>query len=102
MEIQYLPGHQDPDDLFYPRLSLQAQEGPEHTKAVMCRTKAHKYIRRHYENNELYDLEKDPWELNNVVNDPEYTEVINDLKERMLNWYTETCDVVPFDADKRR
>lgn len=101
MELEYAPGHQDPDDLYYPRLSFQAREGPEHTKAAMCRTQRFKYVRRCYERDELYDLAKDPQELNNVVDDPDYRETITLLKERMLTWYTETCDVVPFDADRR-
>jgi arylsulfatase A-like enzyme len=101
MEREYAPGHQDPNNHYYPRLSFQAEEGPEHSKAVMCRTKKLKYIRRLYEKDELYDLERDPEELNNVIEAPEYQEDINQLKERMLTWYTETSDVVPFDIDKR-
>lgn len=101
MELEYAPGHQDPHDLYYPRLSLQAQEGPEHTKAVMCRTKRFKYIRRVYEQDELYDLEQDPEELHNVIGDPSYQKTIDQLKDRMLTWYITTSDVVPFDVDSR-
>lgn len=101
MELEYAPGHQDPDDLYYPRLSFQAREGPEHTKAAMCRTQSFKYIRRYYEKDELYDLAKDPEELNNVIDDPNCREALALLKDRMLTWYTETCDVVPLDTDKR-
>jgi len=32
---------------------------------------------------ELFDLEKDPFELNNVYYDSKYSEVINDLKQKM-------------------
>jgi arylsulfatase A-like enzyme len=32
---------------------------------------------------ELYDLEKDPHEVNNVYNDPAYTEVVRELKDEL-------------------
>jgi hypothetical protein len=67
----------------------------------MCRTKKYKYIRRHYEQDELYDLAKDPTECRNVIADPAYTEVLMELKERTLTWYMETCDVVPKTEDRR-
>lgn len=87
---------------YWPRLELQfSDEGPYHGKAAMCRTKTHKYVRRLYEQDELYDLRKDPQELRNVIDLPAYADVLSQLKERMLTWYTETADVVPLDADDR-
>jgi arylsulfatase A-like enzyme len=35
---------------------------------------------------ELYDLKKDRSEMHNLVNDPQYAGVINDLKERIKYW----------------
>jgi starch synthase len=32
---------------------------------------------------------------------PAYADVLAALKERLLTWYMETCDVVPRDEDKR-
>jgi arylsulfatase A-like enzyme len=93
--------YQNPTGLYWPRLSLQRNEGPEHTKAVMCRTKAFKYVRRLYESDELYDLRDDPAELNNRVDDPSLSDVLAQLKERLLTFYMETGDVVPHDADRR-
>ena len=88
--------------LYSPRIGLQVtDDGPYHTKAVMCRTRTHKYIRRHYEEDELYDLVKDPSEVENVVDDPAYADVLAQLKDRMTTWYMETCDVVPRVTDKR-
>lgn len=90
-------------DMYRPRVSLQtSDEHPWHTKAAMCRTKEYKYTRRHYESDELYDLTKDPMEMHNVVDDPAYASVLNELRERMLRWYMETCDAVPMQGDKRR
>jgi arylsulfatase A-like enzyme len=95
----------DPKDaigLYAPRVRLQVtDEGPYHSKAAMCRTQTHKYVRRLYEQDELYDLVRDPLEEHNVVEDPAYRDVLITLRERMLLWYMETCDVVPRTCDQR-
>lgn len=96
-----LESAQDPDGLYYPRLVWQAQEGPEHTKAVMCRTRDYKYVRRLYESDELYDLRQDPMELTNRVDDPACAGVLAELRDRLLTFYLETSDVVPHDPDRR-
>ena len=88
-------------DEYEPRLSLQAMEGPEHTKATMIRSADYKYVKRLYERDELYDLQNDPWELHNVIDDPAYSDVRIELKEAMLEWYQRTCDAVPMDYDSR-
>ena len=93
---------QVPEGLYWPRLSLQKSEGPEHTKAVMCRTREFKYVRRLYEKDELYDLRSDPQELNNRIDDPSLAGALARLKDRMLTFFLETGDVVPHDADRRR
>lgn len=90
------------DGLYSPRLKLQTtDDGPYHTKAAMCRTKTHKYVQRLYEQDELYDLVSDPLEETNLIADPAYEDVLAGLKERMLRWYMETCDVVPRKTDNR-
>ena len=92
---------QVPSGLYWPRVNLQASEGPEHTKAAMCRTREFKYVRRLYEQDELYDLSEDPGELHNRIDDPALSGVLAELKERMLTFYLETCDVVPHGTDLR-
>jgi len=93
----------NPEGLYWPRISLQnSDEKPWHTKAAMCRTKDYKYVRRHYEPDELYDLAADPAEVHNVIDDPAYREVVAELKDRMLSWYMATCDVVPYQPDQRQ
>jgi len=101
MELEYEAGHTDPNDLYYPRLVLQAGEGPEHTKAIMCRTKTHKYVYRLYESDELYDLQDDPAEQHNRIDDPKLAGVLAELQNRLLRFYMETCDVVPHAPDQR-
>jgi arylsulfatase A-like enzyme len=67
----------------------------------MCRTRDFKYVRRLYEADELYDLRADPGEQRNVAGDPSYAAALAQLKERLLTWYQETADVVPFETDRR-
>lgn len=96
-----LESRQTPDGLYWPRVGLQGGAGPEHTKATMCRTRDYKYVRRLYESDELYDLRADPAEQHNRVDDPALAPALAGLKERLLTWYQETCDVVPHDTDRR-
>lgn len=93
-------GHK-PVSAYWPRLSTQESEGPEHTKAVMCRMGNLKYVYRLYEKDELYDLDKDPLELTNCIDDPQYAGKVNDMKLRMLQFMVETGDIVPNRKDLR-
>lgn len=87
--------------LYWPRTQLQRSAGTEHTKATMCRTHNYKYVRRFYEEDELYDLSTDPQELHNRIDDPELTTIKHEMMERMLTFYQETCDVVSHEYDSR-
>lgn len=93
-----LPPKQSP---YWPRLQVQQSDGPEHTKACMIRMDNMKYTMRLYEKDELYDLDSDPMELNNIIDDENYSEIKFKLKERMLKFYMETCDTVPIKKDIR-
>jgi len=90
-----------PESLYWPRVGLQIQDTTLHGKAVMCRTHRFKYVRRLYEEDELYDLERDPGELHNVAKAPASRESLLQLRERLLTFYQETCDVAPFATDDR-
>lgn len=37
----------------------------------------------------LYDLKKDPWEMNNLIDDPEYKPIVQKLKQRHLKYFHE-------------
>lgn len=39
---------------------------------------------------DLYDLEKDPYELHNLSNEPEYKELLADFKEKIHQWWVST------------
>jgi len=89
----------NPDDHYYPRLSLQALEDGTHGKGVMLRTKTYKYVRRMEEPDEFYDLAKG--ERQNLIDEPAYAGEIAQAKCWMLDWLIATCDVVPKRVDSR-
>lgn len=46
---------------------------------------------------ELYDVENDPWEVNNLANDPKYAAVLNRMRKALYDWRMEIYDtgVIP-------
>jgi arylsulfatase A-like enzyme len=99
--MEPMPEERVEDWLYYPRVHLQHSEGPEHTKAVMCRTKKYKYVYRLYEMHELYDLEFDMREMENRISDPDLVDVKTEMQEKILRFLIETADVVPYKLDQR-
>lgn len=51
-----------------------------------------KYIRYYgvWDTNELYDLEKDPNETTNLINDPQYAEVARKMANELYDWLEQT------------
>jgi choline-sulfatase len=91
----------DPGTIYYPK-GLQQREHPESVgRASMIRTKTHKLVLRTYGDHELYDLEKDPRELDNRYGEKEYGAIQAVLERRLLDWYIATADSVPTEEDSR-
>lgn len=91
----------DERHIYYPKGRLQ-QEHPESVgRTVMIRTMSHKLIYRPEGLSELYDLRSDPRELNNVYGQSDHTDGQRELEQRLLDWYVETSDAVPYDEDPR-
>ena len=59
----------------------------------MVRTERWKYVYIPHDLDELYDLQADPAEMNNLVNDPEHADVLNEMKARLLGWNDATKDM---------
>jgi len=92
----------NPKSQYWPRQSVQMDlYGTDHGKAAMCRTNDFKYVKRFYEADQLFDLRTDPQELHNLIHDQNYAEILHQLERRLLSWYMETCDVVPWSIDNR-
>ena len=74
--------------------SLQWREAEGRRK--MVRTREWKYVHDPMgDRDELYDLVNDPWELENVVDDPAHGDVVAALRVRLLDWSVQTEDARP-------
>ena len=61
------------------------------------RTQRYMYARRESEPWVLYDLEKDPYELNNLANDPGSAEIREELEGKLSEWMEKTGDSWEYD-----
>ena len=74
--------------------SLQWREAEGRRK--MVRTRAWKYVHDPMgDRDELYDLERDPWELENVVEEPAHRDVVAQLRLQLADWSVQTEDSRP-------
>lgn len=78
------------DRIFYEYYWEQAFPQTPTTFAV--RTDKYKYIAYNgvWDINELFDLEKDPFEMNNLVRDREYDKIGMHLRDELYNWLEQT------------
>lgn len=84
-----------------PKRDMQ-QENPESVcRTTMIRTQEYKLVRRTNGEHELYDLKLDPKEQENRYDAEDYRSVRTELELRMLQWYQETADTVPWEEDYR-
>lgn len=65
---------------------------PQTPTVHAVRTQKYKYIRYHgiWDLNELYDLENDPLEMNNLIRNPEMAATARDLRNALFRWIAET------------
>lgn len=65
---------------------------PQTPTVHAVRTDKFKYIRYHgiWDTNELYDLENDPYEMNNLIAKPEYQAMIEELRTEIDDWLEAT------------
>jgi arylsulfatase A-like enzyme len=81
--------------------SLQRREAEGRRK--MIRTKAWKYVHDPMGDlDELYDLDRDPWELENVVDRAEHRTRVAELKSKLLDWSIMTEDARPVPLPETR
>ncbi len=67
------------------KVSLQWREAEGRRK--MIRTRTWKYVHDPTgDKDELYNLDNDPWELTNVVDDPTHRDIVFELQSQLLAW----------------
>lgn len=91
----------NPKHIYYPKVALENQVPETITRTTTIRTRQFKLTLRPRDTSELYDMEKDPRELNNVYGQAAYARQQRDLETQMLHWYVRTSDVVPPGRDDR-
>ena len=55
-----------------------------------------------YADDYLYDLKKDPWQLENVVTEPAYREAKEELRRRLLDWIESAEGYRPRIVDEKK
>lgn len=65
---------------------------PQTPTTFGVRTDRYKLIRYHgvWDTNEFYDLQEDPYEMNNLIDAPEHQELIRTLSSDIFGWLEET------------
>ncbi|RQG97470.1 sulfatase-like hydrolase/transferase [Natrarchaeobius oligotrophus] len=58
----------------------------------MVRTARYKYVYNGPDVDELYDLEADSGELQNLIDHPDYERVRREMRKRLIEWMDETAD----------
>ena len=80
----------------------QQQERPESVcRGTMLRTARYKLVVRTSGDNELYDMQADPLERENLYRQAGYEETVRELERRMLVWLIGTSDAVPWEPHGR-
>ncbi len=69
-------------------------------KAWMVRDDCYKFIYCPDEFDELYDMQADPDETNNLAEDSAMTDVVRRMRGRLLEWLSRTADQIPADEDR--
>lgn len=60
----------------------------------MVRSNRFKYVYNVPDRDELYDLQADPAELRNLIDHPDYQEVVAEHRERLREWMNDTSDPI--------
>jgi arylsulfatase A-like enzyme len=83
------------------KIQLQIDRPDLVARCASIRTDAWTYVHRVGGADELYDRRTDPRELCNLASVPAHTDVVRDLRDRLLDWYADTSDVIPPEEDPR-
>ena len=86
--------------VYWPKMKAQSEDDA-HAKGIMMRDERYKYISRTVGKDELYDLQADPQEMTNRIDDESLAPVVVDMQRKMLKWLAATDDIVPFELDER-
>ncbi|MCC7407996.1 MAG: sulfatase-like hydrolase/transferase [Phycisphaeraceae bacterium] len=75
------------------------QHHGHYTDDIMLRmvvTDRYKYVGAIFDGDELYDLQEDPYEMNNLVHDPAHAELARQMRQRLIDHLENSNDKVAF------
>ena len=78
--------------IYYDKTNIPTEKRSTVTRSAMIRTNNWKLVIRNGSKEELYNLEKDPQELYNLIDEDNFLKIKLDLKEQLLRWYLNTSD----------
>ncbi len=90
-----------PEGPYYPLLKMQKDRPESVERSMMLRYAQYKLIYRVSGDSELYDLEADPRELNNLYHHHEHRQIKADMETKLLNRCIETQTPVPMETHPR-
>ncbi len=85
---------------YWAKMNAEADD-EAHAKGTMITDGTYKYVLRLNGDDEFYDLQEDPKEKINQIDNEKYANKILEMKLEMLRWYQETCDTVQREFDSR-
>lgn len=83
------------------KAALQHEDTALVGRAVSVRDREWTFVYRLYEPPELYSRARDPQELHNLAELPEYADVRQRLEANVLRWMVESSDFLPYQKDPR-
>lgn len=67
----------------------------------MVRTADWKYVYNPYDMDELYNLKNDPYEMQNLIDNPDYRKELSEMQARFIAWVDQTEDVMTYSFVRR-
>lgn len=87
-------------DAYWPKKTAQ-KDADAHEKGTMIFDGRYKYVHRPSGQDELYDMSSEQGERVNLFPNLDHQHRVQQLRELLLDWYQQTCDVVPRSYDSR-
>ncbi|MEM7537085.1 MAG: sulfatase-like hydrolase/transferase [Chloroflexota bacterium] len=95
------PFARDESHIYFPK-GKQQQDYPDSVgRDVSMKSMSHRLVYRPTGTCELYDVQTDPQELNNLYGQVDVADVQQSMESEMLRWLVQTSDVTPFETDPR-
>lgn len=84
------------------KAAIQHEELESVGRVVAARDTKFTFVYRLYEKNELYDRENDIHEAHNLIDNPQYKDVVDKFEKVLLKWMVESSGHAPLVADPRK